>query len=340
MWWKKTESESADSALIGLAQSEAQLFKELILLPRDPKSAAFRQALDEAAHQIADHEDDDRRIRKVEKDISECVKKFSQHQQLAVDRIIGQLDESLREILCTLDEAVFISEEVAEAAQTASRRLIYLDQAETLDDLKSIVKQEISRLQSAVKRHTEMATSVHEKYKTELEALHAHLNEAQQAARTDALTKLPNRTALEYFLNAVIAKAKDGQPYAAAMLDLNGFKEINDTLGHGAGDAALVHFSQCLRESMGSEGFVARLAGDEFTVVYKGTATNLLGRLEFFEKRLTKEACKYGDKTFTLSASYGVAEVDGTTSYSVLMKEIDERMYAAKRKKKYLDAAS
>jgi PAS domain S-box-containing protein len=86
----------------------------------------------------------------------------------------------------------------------------------------------------------------------------------------DALTDLPNRVSFQQSLSRAIAELRNDEPFALFCLDLDEFKAVNDTMGHGAGDKLLQavgkRFSQCL----GSGPVLARLAGDEFAVLLRG----------------------------------------------------------------------
>jgi len=94
----------------------------------------------------------------------------------------------------------------------------------------------------------------------ELEAAKASI---EYNALHDPLTGLPNRR----FLDDMLARHKSGEPVAVLHIDLDRFKQINDTLGHAAGDAMLVHAAQVLRTNVEDDEFVARIGGDEFVVV-------------------------------------------------------------------------
>ncbi len=88
---------------------------------------------------------------------------------------------------------------------------------------------------------------------------------SEHAARHDSLTGLPNRAA---FHEAVISAVRDEcVPAAILLIDLDRFKEVNDTLGHRCGDLLLVQVAQRFREEIGDEGQIARLGGDEFAIV-------------------------------------------------------------------------
>jgi diguanylate cyclase (GGDEF)-like protein/PAS domain S-box-containing protein len=89
-------------------------------------------------------------------------------------------------------------------------------------------------------------------------------------ANHDSLTDLPNRMALARYLEASIEQFENSQAISLLMLDLDRFKEVNDTLGHGAGDQILCEVGNRFREQIGENGFVARIGGDEFAVVLSG----------------------------------------------------------------------
>ncbi|WP_149805050.1 EAL domain-containing protein [Mesorhizobium sp. NFR06] len=109
------------------------------------------------------------------------------------------------------------------------------------------------------------AKQLTESKNTELESAKARI---EHIALHDSLTDLPNRRYLDQVLEDYAAQAKLGGGYAALLhVDLDRFKHINDTLGHAAGDAMLVHASSVLKSNVGDRGFVARIGGDEFVIL-------------------------------------------------------------------------
>ncbi len=100
--------------------------------------------------------------------------------------------------------------------------------------------------------------------------LHRSSRELAHAATHDPLTELPNRTLLSDRLARAMSRRRrrPGEP-ALALIDLDGFKDVNDRLGHQAGDEVLVQTAQRLRSSARDEDTVARLGGDEFVVLYE-----------------------------------------------------------------------
>jgi diguanylate cyclase (GGDEF)-like protein len=105
--------------------------------------------------------------------------------------------------------------------------------------------------------------------------INARLHEAvSHQARSDVLTELPNRRALDERLEKAIAQSIDsGNPFSTVMMDLDGFKIINDTYGHEIGDEVLRQVATSMEKSLRSTDFLARYGGDEWTLVL--TETNL-----------------------------------------------------------------
>lgn len=106
----------------------------------------------------------------------------------------------------------------------------------------------------------------------ELESLRTREHDERHRALHDALTGLPNRTLLDDRLEAAIAIAqRNFTPLSLLLLDLDGFKKINDTLGHEAGDVVLVEVARRLSGALRASDTAARLGGDEFVVLLPGT---------------------------------------------------------------------
>ncbi|WP_421868473.1 putative bifunctional diguanylate cyclase/phosphodiesterase [Motiliproteus sp.] len=153
-------------------------------------------------------------------------------------------------------------------------------------------------------------------------------------ALLDELTQLPNRKYLNQHLAEVEARAKLGNHrIGLLMLDLNNFKEINDSLGHAAGDEMLIQVSKMLRDVVPKDQMVARMGGDEFAIVLEQGVDQQL--CEKLATRLSNEIgveIDVGDNRVPASVSIGVSIFpdDGATLSQVLINA-DMAMYRAKR---------
>ncbi|WP_348540476.1 MULTISPECIES: diguanylate cyclase [unclassified Shimia] len=153
---------------------------------------------------------------------------------------------------------------------------------------------------------------------------------AEEQAYTDTLTGLKNRRALDLILPRLVEERK---PFGLLHVDLDFFKEVNDTKGHAAGDVVLQHVARVLVESSRDADVVARVGGDEFVLVIKGnTDEEVLGRIS---ERIIKEVeapVPYKDAVCEVSASVGISIYTGTADTSVeeLMDDADTALYASK----------
>ena len=187
-----------------------------------------------------------------------------------------------------------------------------------------ILKDQLQRLPAAVERELQDAGARRERRRVE-ERL-AHL------AYHDALTDLPNRLLLHDRLAQALRVAnRTGSPLALLILDLNGFKEINDTLGHRAGDRILQCVASRMRGMLRDADTVARLGGDEFAIVLP--VTDVDGALLAAQKVLheIEQPCVIGHRALSVHASLGIAcfPEQGTTA-EALLQRADVAMYVAK----------
>jgi diguanylate cyclase (GGDEF)-like protein len=157
--------------------------------------------------------------------------------------------------------------------------------------------------------------------------------EISRLARFDSLTGLPNRAMMRQTLDEALRNAAHRQKGCAIfMIDLDRFKNVNDTLGHPVGDALLRQVAERLKSVMGNHGQVGRLGGDEFQAVLPGTVD--IGLLESLARTLIEHVSRpyqvEGHKV-TIGASVGIAIGDpGRASADALVRNADLALYAAK----------
>jgi diguanylate cyclase (GGDEF)-like protein/PAS domain S-box-containing protein len=169
-----------------------------------------------------------------------------------------------------------------------------------------------------------------------LGALAIERKEAQaQIARLayyDVLTGLPNRSHLRDLISEAIVACPAGKQVALAFLDVDNFKDVNDTLGHSAGDELLVQFAQRLRAQIQPGDRLGRLGGDEFVVILpnRGAAEAALVGSRITEALVMP--LNIGTRQVPMSASMGISIYpDNATDIDTLIQQADAAMYQAKR---------
>ncbi|RKS69172.1 diguanylate cyclase (GGDEF)-like protein [Motilibacter peucedani] len=158
--------------------------------------------------------------------------------------------------------------------------------------------------------------------------------ESAHQALHDELTELPNRRMFGQEALAAAQRARaGGRPAALVLIDLDHFKEVNDTLGHECGDELLRVAGARLRGALGDDDLVARLGGDEFGLLLDGVAGEEEARLRLGQVRdVLAEELVLCDVPLSVEASFGVALVGAQAEdVTVLMRRADVAMYEAKR---------
>lgn len=154
----------------------------------------------------------------------------------------------------------------------------------------------------------------------------------QRLTRHDPLTDVLNRRALSEAIDTEHARLQRGKPYALVMIDMDRFKQLNDSLGHAAGDAALQRLVEVLKPCVREVDALGRLGGEEFCVLLP--LTDLAGAALVAERmRLNLEESEFlwQGQSWPLTASFGIAEAEpGDISADVVLGRADRAMYLAK----------
>jgi diguanylate cyclase (GGDEF)-like protein len=220
---------------------------------------------------------------------------------------------------------------VAKAAGPLDK-LYYLAKPFEIDEIRSLASSLASKW--AMEANLKAARQALANKIVQLEEAHVELSASEARCRHqslhDHLTRLPNRHAFQERLTASLADRR--QDVAVLFVDLDRFKQVNDTLGHGAGDELVCRISDRLVRQLPESAFVARLGGDEFGVVLAGAdaeSTNAIG-----EQLVLICAEKYDlfGTTIQVSASVGSARRgDANVDGSELLRRADLALYAAKQ---------
>jgi diguanylate cyclase (GGDEF)-like protein len=154
----------------------------------------------------------------------------------------------------------------------------------------------------------------------------------QELASVDGVTGVCNRRHFMEAAEAALARAQRlGQPLVALMIDLDHFKQINDTHGHVAGDQVLAEVAQACREHVRPGDIVGRYGGDEFTIIIEGITTLRAAQIAGQLARPAARVPGRDGKPLTYTASVGIAECQPGWDLPALLTHADQAMYEAKR---------
>ena len=172
--------------------------------------------------------------------------------------------------------------------------------------------------------------------RTELSKARARATYLEKLAHEDALMPVANRRAFMRELSRLLTLAQRYSLRSSIIyIDLNGMKQINDTHGHNAGDAALQHVARILIDHVRLADVVARLGGDEFAVLLVKAdqeaadhkAATLIAALE-------REPLQWNDELIPVNAAFGVYSFDGGETAAEALERADQAMYRSKQQRK------
>ncbi len=174
----------------------------------------------------------------------------------------------------------------------------------------------------------------------EVEALRAALGimrqrvaDLERLADTDTLTPLPNRRAFERELDRTLnSVARHGEPAAVLFVDLNGLKSINDTHGHKAGDAVILHVARELRSHVRLSDTVGRIGGDEFAIILQRVDRETADiKAQALVQHLSETLVDIGRAVLPVGIGCGVAMIRAEDSVESVLSRADDAMYALRR---------
>ena len=202
-----------------------------------------------------------------------------------------------------------------------------------LDDLtqiRSSIEKSASELKTSIDRMTAEGEATLDHLRSEVSAYQAKLEEAEQIASFDSLTRLRSRLWVE---GQIEQRIEATAPFCAAILDIDGFKRVNDDHGHMVGDELLKQFATELRSACRSTDIIGRWGGDEFIVLLDCGLAEAQAQIERLSKWVcgsyTVEAAS-GPKKLRVNASIGLAEYAPQETMEQLLDRADAEMYRQK----------
>lgn len=177
---------------------------------------------------------------------------------------------------------------------------------------------------------------LHRQLREQNETLEVLLHSLEEAASTDSLTGLYNRRHFAMVLEQMHATAaRSGEDVACVMIDMDGFKPLNDTYGHQAGDAALIAAARLMKSHLRKMDAAARYGGDEFVLLLARTdaaeAANVARRVQAAYAAHMREA-GYDPHRFSLSFGVSTIQTDRVTSADQLVAMADAELYRSKKR--------
>lgn len=214
-----------------------------------------------------------------------------------------------------------------------------IEQADNISDLANVVElmlSETQEVQETAKRSSAELNTLRQEVESanhQIIRLQRELDETSEMVRHDPLTGTLNRKGLDEALEREIAVARRrATPLCIALLDIDNFKELNDTFGHRTGDEALRHLATVMRESLRPQDLVGRYGGEEFVILLPDTdeqhALSAIGRLQ---RELTKRFFLAENRRLLITFSAGLALLGADEDPYRAIDRADKAMYAAKR---------
>lgn len=214
-----------------------------------------------------------------------------------------------------------------------TRQLEAIADLEDLGQVRASLVRKATELKGCVDQMAEENRRAITALKAEVSTYETRLREAETVASKDSLTGLFNRRSMEQRIELAITEQR---PFCVVVLDLDGFKQVNDTHGHTVGDALLVQFSEEVRTNIRSTDIAGRWGGDEFVLLLTCDRTSARAQIERIEKWVFGEYTlpATGRKEplkLQVRASVGVAEWNRGETLAKLIERADHVMYREKK---------
>ena len=214
-----------------------------------------------------------------------------------------------------------------------------IEQAKTIEEIAPVLKEVVGAtraMASQSKTSSDELQAMRERVNqtdAELAKLHQELDRVSIQARHDPLTGALNRKGLEEAVQREISSVRrKDTPLCMALLDIDNFKKLNDTLGHATGDVALTHLASVARECMRPQDTLARYGGEEFVILLPDTPLDKgIEAMTRLQRELTKKFFLAGTEKVLITFSAGVAQLEPDETGSDAIKRADKAMYLAKR---------
>lgn len=276
-----------------------------------------------------------RRLDDVERKLKDVIGKQKDAKEKAL-HAQHEMRQMLASFIDRLSEMTESTGSFQEKLEDSARQV---EQAKSLTDIAPVLKEVVAATrnmaQDSQTARDELRTMREKAHNTEAELikLHQELDRVSIQARHDSLTGALNRKGLEEALEREISTVRRKEtPLCTALLDIDNFKKINDTLGHNTGDEALKHLATVARESMRPQDTLARFGGEEFVLLLPDTTLDKgIEAMTRLQRELTKRFFLAGSEKLLITFSAGVAQLANDEAGMDAIRRADQAMYLAKR---------
>jgi diguanylate cyclase len=214
-----------------------------------------------------------------------------------------------------------------------------ISQARDISELSSVLEEvmrETRNMQiNTARSHDDMSDMQRrvQQAEYEVERLMAELSQASEMVRVDPLTGALNRKGMEEAMQREVARTRRHEaPLSIALLDIDNFKQINDTLGHRTGDLALQHLATVTRDTIRPQDTLVRYGGEEFIILLPDTGMeDAVKAMERVQRELTRRYFLNDNNKLLITFSAGVSVLGGAEEPGDAIRRADQAMYLAKR---------
>jgi diguanylate cyclase (GGDEF)-like protein len=272
-----------------------------------------------------------RDISRTEEEIGREIEDWSTRASEYYRRKAGEI----RDVMLAMNEAAKSVADRDERYRTqfreVSSQLQQIGDLEDLTRIKQIVQTSAGELRSCVDRMVEDGRQSVASLTTKLAAYEQRLEEAERASFLDPLTGLLNRSGIE---REIADRIRAARTFCMVVADLNGFKAVNDTHGHAAGDELLKAFAREFKGQFRTLDSVGRWGGDEFVVLLDSPLGEVRTRMDGVRRWVLGEYPLPGGVKVTIGAAMGIAEWQKGRTAEQLFAEADRAMYADKNQQR------